>query len=60
MFTIVTSHFLIMLLTANFVIKLSRFRNKRHARDHQFCDRHRKALAESVECSRCDSPMTFF
>ncbi len=60
MYTIVSSHVLIVLITANFVILLSRYRNKRHAHQYDFCANHRKALAESVECPDCNSPLSFF
>lgn len=59
-YTIISSHILIILITANFVIKLSRFRNKRHAHNHDFCPKHRKALGETVSCPDCDSPLSFY
>lgn len=60
MYTIISSHILIVLITANFVIKLSRYRNKRHAHRHNFCTKHRRILAQTVECEDCNSPLTFF
>lgn len=60
MYTIVSSHVLIVLITANFVILLSRYRNKRHARQYDFCEKHRKVLAESIDCDDCNSPLSFF
>jgi uncharacterized membrane protein len=60
MYAIVSSHALIVLITANFVIMLSRYRNKRHAHQYDFCRKHRKALSESVTCTDCNSPLSFF
>ena len=59
-YTIVSSHILIVLITANFVILLSRYRNKRHAHRYDFCDKHRQVLTESIECEDCNSPLSFF
>ncbi len=59
-YTIISSHILIILITANFVIKLSRYRNKRHATTHDFCPKHRNVLAETVNCKDCNSPLSFF
>ena len=59
-YTIVSSHILIVLLTANFVVMLSRYRNKRHAHRYDFCPKHKKALTESIECEACNSPLSFF
>lgn len=55
MYTIVSSHVLIVLITANFVILLIRYRNKRHARQYDFCKKHRRVLMESIDCEACNS-----
>ena len=57
MYAIISSHILIVLITANFVIKLSRFRDHRHAKKHLFCDIHRQHLVESFECKDCNIPL---
>lgn len=58
MYTIISSHVLILVLTTNIVIKISRFRNKRHVRKHDFCPTHRELVAETIKCKECSDPLS--